>query len=90
MVFIMGGCGHFGMSVVACVGCIYIIETAKFFDVAGGRLAWKNLLFVFEVEISISVEVCGGVIMVGLVGYNSTYLLRIWYLTRLSFLFRSF
>ena len=81
----MGGCGRFGMSVVACVGCIHIIETATFFYVAVGRLACEELLVVFELEMSISVRFDGGAVMDGLGGYNSTCLLRSWYLSRWNF-----
>ena len=42
-----------------------------------GRVAWKELLVFFEMKISISVGFGGGVVMVGLAGHNSTYLLRI-------------
>ena len=51
------------------------------FNDACGRLAWEELLVFFEVVISILFEFGAGAVIVGLVGYNSTYLLRSLYLT---------
>ena len=90
MVFVMGDRGSVGPSVVVCDGCIRIIETAKFFYVTVGILACGGLLVVFKLEMSISVRFDGGAVMVGLGGYNSTCLLRNWYLSRWNFLMSIF
>ena len=80
IIFIMGG-----WDVLVCPSSftleLFISLRPRFFYDACGRLSCDELLVFFEVEISISVGFDAGVVIVGLVEHNFTYLLSSWYLT---------